>query len=77
MVKDRLSQSDAQEKGWLLDGYPRSESQAEAIEAEGIRPDVFILLEVNVYYNALNYLSFRYVFDLVLKRIFPKSQKLD
>ena len=58
MVKDRLSQSDAQEKGWLLDGYPRSESQAEAIEAEGIRPDVFILLEVNVYYNALNYLSF-------------------
>ena len=39
------------------DGYPRSESQAEAIEAEGIRPDVFIVLEVNVYYNALNYLS--------------------
>jgi adenylate kinase len=48
MVKDRLSQSDAQEKGWLLDGYPRSESQAEAIESVGIRPDVFILLEVNV-----------------------------
>ena len=24
MVKERLLQPDAQEKGWLLDGYPRS-----------------------------------------------------
>lgn len=47
MVKERLSQPDAQERGWLLDGYPRSQSQADAIEAVGIRPDVFILLEVN------------------------------
>ncbi|KAJ7565302.1 hypothetical protein O6H91_02G055900 [Diphasiastrum complanatum] len=46
MVKQRLSQSDAQEKGWLLDGYPRSLSQAAALEALGIRPHVFILLEV-------------------------------
>lgn len=46
MVKDRLNQSDAQEKGWLLDGYPRSLSQAQAIEALGIRPDIFILLDV-------------------------------
>jgi hypothetical protein len=34
------------ERGWLLDGYPRSASQAEAIEKEGIRPDVFLLIEV-------------------------------
>lgn len=46
MVKDRLNQPDAQQRGWLLDGYPRSKSQADAIEAAGLRPDVFILLEV-------------------------------
>eukprot|EP00877_Chromochloris_zofingiensis_P006309 jgi/Chrzof1/1931/Cz10g26210.t1 len=46
MVKDRLFQQDVQQSGWLLDGYPRSASQAEAIEKEGIRPDVFLLIEV-------------------------------
>lgn len=46
MVKERLSQPDAQRKGWLLDGFPRSQSQADAIDATGLRPDVFILLEV-------------------------------
>ncbi|KAJ8759471.1 hypothetical protein K2173_007083 [Erythroxylum novogranatense] len=45
MVKDRLSQPDSQEKGWLLDGYPRSSSQATALENFGFRPDLFILLE--------------------------------
>lgn len=47
MVKDRLSQDDAQQTGWLLDGYPRSADQAEAIEEAGIRPDVFILIDVS------------------------------
>ncbi len=46
MVKNRLSQQDAQESGWLLDGYPRSAEQAEAIQEAGIRPDVFILIDV-------------------------------
>lgn len=46
MVKERLLQSDAQESGWLLDGYPRSASQANAIKDFGFRPDLFILLEV-------------------------------
>nr|GEZ56561.1 adenylate kinase, chloroplastic isoform X1 [Tanacetum cinerariifolium] len=46
MVKDRLSQPDSTEKGWLLDGYPRSSSQATALQAFGFRPDLFILLEV-------------------------------
>ncbi|KAK9110040.1 hypothetical protein Sjap_018100 [Stephania japonica] len=46
MVKNRLLQPDAQEKGWLLDGYPRSYSQAKALEDLGIRPDLFILLDV-------------------------------
>ncbi|KAE8728531.1 Adenylate kinase 2 [Hibiscus syriacus] len=47
MVKERLLQLDSQQRGWLLDGYPRSSSQAAALEDYGIRPDVFILLDVN------------------------------
>ena len=47
MVVERLRQEDAKTRGWLLDGYPRSGEQAEAIEAAGIRPDVFILINVN------------------------------
>lgn len=45
MVKQRLAQPDAQSKGWLLDGYPRSASQGAALEAAGIRPELFLLLE--------------------------------
>nr|GMD79323.1 adenylate kinase, chloroplastic [Ipomoea batatas]GMD80807.1 adenylate kinase, chloroplastic [Ipomoea batatas] len=47
MVKDRLMQPDSQEKGWLLDGYPRSLSQATALKEYGFQPDLFILLEVH------------------------------
>lgn len=47
MVKERLSQSDSQENGWLLDGYPRSLSQATALKESGFQPDIFILLEVS------------------------------
>lgn len=46
MVKNKLSEPEVASKGWLLDGYPRSGEQAEAIEAEGIRPDVFLLINV-------------------------------
>lgn len=46
MVKERLSRKDAQENGWLLDGYPRSEDQAKALEEAGIHPDLFLNLEV-------------------------------
>ena len=45
MVKERLSQPDCA-KGWLLDGYPRSEEQAEALIESGIQPDLFLLLDV-------------------------------
>eukprot|EP00798_Chlamydomonas_sp_ICE-L_P015246 gene15246-21328_t len=44
MVQTRLGKPDAKASGWLLDGYPRSASQADAIEKENIRPDVFILV---------------------------------
>ena len=46
MVKARLDQDDAKANGWLLDGYPRSGSQAAALEEAGIRPELFIVLEV-------------------------------
>ncbi|CAI9786675.1 unnamed protein product [Fraxinus pennsylvanica] len=46
MVKERLSQPDSQEKGWLLDGYPRSSSQATALKGFGFEPHIFILLDV-------------------------------
>ncbi|CAI7929652.1 unnamed protein product [Closterium sp. NIES-54] len=47
IVKNRLAQEDAQSRGWLLDGYPRSLSQAQALLALDISPDVFILLNVS------------------------------
>ena len=48
MVKNRLAQPDAMENGWLLDGYPRSGEQAEAIEKASIRPDLFLLINVSL-----------------------------
>jgi len=46
MVKNKLAEPEVAARGWLLDGYPRSGEQAEAIEAENIRPDVFLLINV-------------------------------
>lgn len=46
MVKNKLAEPEVASNGWLLDGYPRSGEQAEAIEAENIRPDVFLLINV-------------------------------
>lgn len=48
MVKDRLLKPDSVENGWLLDGYPRSLSQATALKELGFEPDIFILLEVKI-----------------------------
>lgn len=49
MVTARISQEDAKEKGWLLDGFPRTFAQAQRLEKLKIRPDVYIVLDVCVY----------------------------
>ncbi|KAL1325564.1 hypothetical protein HN51_035620 [Arachis hypogaea] len=46
MVAARLSREDAKQRGWLLDGYPRTFSQAESLEKMQIRPDLYIVLDV-------------------------------
>jgi adenylate kinase len=46
IVKDRLAESDCKENGWLLDGFPRTEAQAKALESAGITPNKVLFLNV-------------------------------
>eukprot|EP00561_Arcocellulus_cornucervis_P008839 CAMPEP_0185828006 /NCGR_PEP_ID=MMETSP1322-20130828/32337_1 /TAXON_ID=265543 /ORGANISM="Minutocellus polymorphus, Strain RCC2270" /LENGTH=217 /DNA_ID=CAMNT_0028525745 /DNA_START=765 /DNA_END=1415 /DNA_ORIENTATION=+ len=46
VVKDRLDQSDCQKSGWLLDGFPRTPAQADALAAAGVSADCFLFLNV-------------------------------
>jgi adenylate kinase len=46
IVKDRLKSSDCKQKGWLLDGFPRTGVQAEAMAKAGIVADKCIFLDV-------------------------------
>jgi adenylate kinase len=46
LVKDRLAQPDVTQKGWLLDGFPRTRPQALALQLAGIIPVAFIILDV-------------------------------
>eukprot|EP00970_Alexandrium_tamarense_P006452 scaffold1102_cov195-Alexandrium_tamarense.AAC.26 len=45
-VKNRLDEADCIESGWLLDGFPRTPAQAEALAAAGVSADCFIFLNV-------------------------------
>ena len=46
VICDRLKQPDCVSKGWLLDGFPRTKAQADALTAAGMVPDCFVLLDV-------------------------------
>lgn len=46
IVKDRLSQDDCK-NGFILDGFPRTIAQAEALEASGVEIDTVLSLEVD------------------------------
>ena len=46
VICQRLNQEDCQTRGWLLDGFPRTKAQAEALTAAGMEPDAFVLLDV-------------------------------
>lgn len=45
LVTKRLAQRDCVQNGWILDGFPRSREQAGELSAEGIVPDLIIMLE--------------------------------
>ena len=46
IVLDRIKQDDCVTRGWLLDGFPRTGTQASALNKAGIMCDDFILLDV-------------------------------
>jgi len=46
VVKERLAQIEAAGKGWLLDGFPRTEDQSVALNEGGVIANGFIILDV-------------------------------
>ncbi|KAL3802566.1 hypothetical protein ACHAW5_002129 [Stephanodiscus triporus] len=46
VVKERLNSPDCAESGWLLDGFPRTLEQANALAEAGVSADCFIFLNV-------------------------------
>ncbi len=47
MVTQRLSQKDCQERGWLLDGFPRTPEQSRFMVEKGIVPTAVLVLKVD------------------------------
>lgn len=46
MLTARLGEEDCARRGWLLDGFPRTRAQADALARAGIVPDAFVVLDV-------------------------------
>jgi len=47
LVITRILQADCANSGWLLDGFPRTLVQAEALERANISPDYFVVLDTS------------------------------
>lgn len=46
VVLARLAEADCRRLGWLLDGFPRTAAQSDALTEAGIVPDAFVMLDV-------------------------------
>lgn len=46
IVSERIGQEDCVQQGWLLDGFPRTQRQADLLEKLGIQADITLLLNV-------------------------------
>jgi len=46
LVSDRINQPDCIERGYLLDGFPRTRKQALALKTMGVEPDTFLFIDV-------------------------------
>lgn len=46
LVAEKLCSSECTEKGWLLDGFPRTAAQAKALAKQGAEVDAFVSLKV-------------------------------
>jgi adenylate kinase len=46
LVKEKLATPEAKARGWLLDGFPRTKSQALSLQMAGILPQLFVVLDV-------------------------------
>lgn len=46
MIMERLGEDDCKQHGWVLDGFPRTDLQARAMVANGVVPDVVVVIDV-------------------------------
>jgi len=46
VVKSTLRSDECKARGWMLDGFPRTAAQAEALAAAGFHADIFLQLQV-------------------------------
>lgn len=44
LVRQQIEQMEAGQKSWIIEGFPRTEAQAIALQKMGVIPDKFILL---------------------------------
>lgn len=47
ILKNAMNSEEIVKKGWILDGYPRSESNWEYLEKEKIRPNVVLYIDIS------------------------------
>lgn len=47
LVIDRVTRDDCSERGWLLDGFPRTHAQALALDKAGVVADAVVCLDVD------------------------------